>query len=200
MDNIYTKSCLKDFLNKTYFKNLDNKEITDFLSKLITDTNNHFNNNENNYLLMLIITCINKTNLTYQNKMLINEIINTLLLDQLEQKIEYENKEEKNEEKINLENLDLDDKEAVKKYFLQENKHLENHGNFPYPQKGKTSVIISGDNMTIPGVRYTINYIIDYKGDIIGIQGYPKKELTQAGYETIYTDLMNSIFQDDKSE
>lgn len=37
MDTIYTESCLKDFLNKVYLSNLDNKQINDFLSKIITE-------------------------------------------------------------------------------------------------------------------------------------------------------------------
>ena len=65
MDNVYSKSYLKDFLNKIYVTNLDNSEITNFLSELVTSKNNHFENNENNYFIMLILTCINKNNLTY---------------------------------------------------------------------------------------------------------------------------------------
>lgn len=153
---------------------------------------------------MLILTCINKNNLTYQNIMLINEIINSLLIEQL-------TSDTNNNEMVNTPNIDcdddnnqiqltelnLEDNEEVKKYFLQMNKHLENNGNFPYPPKGQTSIITSGDNMTIPGVRYIINYIIDYKGDVVGIQGYPKRELSQAGYEEVYSDLIDSIFKDE---
>ena len=65
MDNVYSKPYLKDFLNKIYVTNLDNSEITNFLSELVTSKNNHFENNENNYFIMLILTCINKNNLTY---------------------------------------------------------------------------------------------------------------------------------------
>jgi len=32
--------------------------------------------------------------------------------------------------------------------------------------------------MTIPGVRYMINYIIDHTGKVVGIQGYPRRELS----------------------
>lgn len=207
MDKIYTKSYLKDFLNKVYSTNLDNQQMVSFLSQLVTEQNNHFEDSENNYLIMLILTCINKNDLTYQNKMLINEIINSLLLDQLEENGKTVNtcdtcedtaymdyfSDENNED---LKDLDLEDNEAVKAYFLKKNKHLDNSGNFPYPQKGKTAVIRSGDNMTIPGIRYIINYIIDYKGDVLGIQGYPKRELSQEGYEQVYSDLVDSIFKD----
>lgn len=153
---------------------------------------------------MLILTCINKNNLTYQNIMLINEIINSLLIEQLSNtnnneitniaNIDYS---DDSNNQIQLTELNLEDNEEVKKYFLQMNKHLENNGNFPYPPKGQTSIITSGDNMTIPGVRYIINYIIDYKGDVVGIQGYPKRELSQAGYEEVYSDLIDSIFKDE---
>ena len=205
MDNIYTKTYLKEFLNKAYSSDLNNQQIADFLTKLVTLKNNHFDNCENNYLLLLILTCINKNNLTYQNYMLINEIINSLLLDQL---VEEENNEKEkcqndipsksnDSKKITLDTLDLNNNQAVKEYFLQENKHLENNGNFPYPQKGSTAIITSGDNMTIPGIRYIINYIIDHDGNIVGIQGFPRQELGQADYEEIYSDLVNSIFQDE---
>lgn len=204
MDKIYTESYLKDFLDKIYRTNLDNLQLTNFLSELVTEQNNHFDNNNNNYLIMLILTCINKNNLTYQNQMLINEIINSLLLDQLEKNETLKNYDDTCEDTCTdfsddteeLRGLDLEDNEAVKAYFLKKNKHLDNTGNFPYPPKGKTSVIRSGDNMTIPGIRYIINYIIDYKGDILGIQGYPKKELSQEGYEQVYSDLVDSIFKD----
>lgn len=203
MDKVYTESYLKDFLNKVYYTNLDNSQLTRFLSELVTEQNNHFNNDSNNHLIMLILTCINKNNLTYQNQMLINEIINSLLLDQLEKNETLKNYDNTCEDDCvdfpsdneELKALDLDDNEAVKAYFLKKNKHLNNDGNFPYPPKGKTSVIRSGDNMTIPGIRYIINYIIDYKGDVLGIQGYPKRELSQEGYEQVYSDLVNSIFE-----
>lgn len=197
MDNIYTNSYLRNFLNKVYSKNLNNEEIFEFLSQLVTLTNNCFNNNENNYLIILIITCINKNNLTYQNQMLINEIINTFLLDQLE--ISLNNKENiKNSNTfIDYNTLDLSDKEAVKAYFLQENKHLDANNNFSYPPKGKTSIITMGDNITIPGIKYIINYVIDHNGDVIDIQGYPKQELDQNGYEEIYSDLIKSIFKEE---
>lgn len=206
MDNVYTQSYLKDFLNKVFVTNLDNKEISQFLSELVTLKKNHFEENENNYLIMLILTCINKQNLTYQNSLLINEIISSLLLDQLALEDTNSSCIDNNNcnvtintsKKITLDNLDLNDNESVKAYFLQENKYLNNTGNFPYPQEGKTSIITSGDNMTIPGIRYIINYIIDHKGNIVGIQGYPRKELSQSGYEDVYSDLMDSIFKDDK--
>ena len=207
MDNIYTKSYLKSFLNKTYLSNLTNQEITNFLSNLITTTTNKFNNIENNYLIILILTCINKNDLTYQNIVLINEIISNLLLDELtvsetdccSKNIEINNNCNNDiTKKITLDNLDLNDQDAVKAYFLQENTYLENNGNFPYPQEGDTSIITSGDNMTIPGVKYIINYIIDHTGKIVGIQGYPKKEMMQADYEEIYSDLIDSIFKDEK--
>ena len=100
------------------------------------------------------------------------------------------------EKEIRYEDLDINDKRMLKKYFLQENKHLEFNGNFNYPCEGKTAVITCGDNMTIPGIKFSINYIIDSKGNILDIQGYPKKELTQEEYETVYTDLVDAIFKD----
>lgn len=202
MDTIYTESCLKDFLNKVYLSNLDNKQINDFLSKIITEQKNNFKNIQNNYLLILIIICINKNNLTYQNQMLINEIIHSLLLDQLEENYSLKEKvkEIPSNKKISLDTLDLTDNEAVKAYFLQENPYLESNGNFAYPEEGKNAVIVSGDNMTIPGVRYMINYIIDHTGKVVGIQGYPRRELSQANYEEVYSDLINSIFKDDEEK
>ena len=40
MDRIYTKSYLKNFLNTVYISNLDNKQISNFLSELITTKKN----------------------------------------------------------------------------------------------------------------------------------------------------------------
>ena len=204
MDRIYTKSYLKNFLNTVYISNLDNKQISNFLSELITTKKNQFDDDYNNYLILLILTCINKNNLTYQNQVLINEIISSLLLDQIanentskETIISHEAKEECcAETEIRFEDLDLNDKRMVKKYFLQQNKHLEASGNFNYPCKGKTAIINCGDNMTIPGVHYSINYVIDSEGNILDIKGYPKAELAQEEYETIYSDLIDTIFKD----
>lgn len=198
MDKVYTKSYLKDFLHKVYFTNLENSELASFLSELVTEKGNRFDNKDNNYLLMLILTCINKNNLTYQNQMLINEVINSLLLDQLEENNNEtcEKSQPKPTTYVDLNGLDLNDNEAVKAYFLQTNTYLENTGDFPYPPVGKTSIIVSGDNVTIPGIRYIVNYIIDHTGKIVGIQGYPRRELEQSDYENVYSDLINSIFED----
>ena len=204
MGGIYTKSYLKDFLNTVYLSNLDNKQISDFLSELITTKKNQFEDAYNNYLILLILTCINKNNLTYQNQVLINEIISGLLLDQLvDENVPKEDTASKvkekeccKEEEIRFEDLDINDRKMLKKYFLQENKHLEANDNFNYPCEGKTAIISCGDNMTIPGIKYSVNYIINSKGDILDIQGYPKRELTQEEYETVYTDLVDSIFKE----
>lgn len=195
MDNLYSKSNLKQFLSQVYNNNVDNKTITNFFSSLLHNTTN-FSNIENNNLILFIIKCINKNNLTYQNIMLIDELFNTLLMDALE--VKDNNNQDIN---INIEEnkdcLNLDDKENIKLYFLKKNKVLQNNGNFPYPPKGETAVIHTGDNVTIPGIMYFIDYVIDHEGNILDIKGYPRKQLNQEDYEQVYSRLMDSIFKEE---
>ena len=193
MGNVYSKSNLKNFLNQVYNNNVDNEIITDFFSSLINNTKD-FSNIENNNLILFIMKCINKTNLTYKNIMLMDELFNTLLMDVLEVK-DNDNKLT-NMDIEDCDCLNLDDKESVKAYFLKKNKVLHNNGKFPYPPEGKTSVISSGDNMTIPGVMYFVDYVIDHDGNILDIRGYPRKQLEQENYEQVYSKLMDSIFKE----
>ena len=50
--------------------------------------------------------------------------------------------------------------------------------------------------MTIPGIMYFIDYVIDHDGNILDIKGYPRKQLEQEGYEQVYAKLMDSIFKE----
>ncbi len=196
MDNIYSKSNLKKFLNQVYANNVDNQIITNFFSTLVNETKS-FSNIENNNYILFIIKCINRTNLTYQNIMLMDELFNTLLMDALE--IKDDDKDNNKLTNMDIEDydcLDLDDKDNVKAYFLKKNKYLKNNGKFPYPPKGETSVITTGDNITIPGIMYYIDYVIDHEGKILDIKGYPRKRLEQEGYEQVYAKLMDSIFKE----
>ena len=196
MDNIYSKSNLKNFLNQVYANNVDNQTITNFFSTLLNDVTT-FSDIENNNLILFIIKCINKNNLTYKNIMLIDELFNTLLMDALEVKdneIENNNKVDIKTKEVDC--LDVNDKEKLRAYFLKENKHLKNNGKFPYPPEGETSVISTGDNITIPGVMYFIDYVIDHNGNILDIKGYPRKQLDQESYEQVYAKLMDSIFKE----
>lgn len=196
MDNIYSKPNLKKFLNQIYSNNVDNQIITNFFSTLLNETKS-FSNIENNNYILFIIKCINRTNLTYQNIMLMDELFNTLLMDALE--IKDDDKDNNKLTNMDIEDcdcLDLDNKDSVKAYFLKNNKHLKNNGKFPYPPKGETSVISTGDNITIPGTMYFIDYVIDHEGNVLDIKGYPRKQLEQEGYEQIYAKLMDSIFKE----
>ena len=196
MDNIYSKSNLKNFLNQVYANNVDNQTITNFFSTLLNDVTT-FSDIENNNLILFIIKCINRNNLTYKNIMLIDELFNTLLMDALEVKddeIENNNKVDTKTKEVDC--LDVNDKEKLRAYFLKENKHLKNNGKFPYPPEGETSVISTGDNITIPGVMYFIDYVIDHNGNILDIKGYPRKQLDQESYEQVYAKLMDSIFKE----
>ena len=196
MDNIYSKSNLKNFLNQVYANNVDNQTITNFFSTLLNDVTT-FSDIENNNLILFIIKCINRNNLTYKNIMLIDELFNTLLMDALEVKdneIENNNKVDIKTKEVDC--LDVNDKEKLRAYFLKENKHLKNNGKFPYPPEGETSVISTGDNITIPGVMYFIDYVIDHNGNILDIKGYPRKQLDQESYEQVYAKLMDSIFKE----
>ena len=196
MDNIYSKSNLKNFLNQVYANNVDNQTITNFFSTLLNDVTT-FSDIENNNLILFIIKCINKNKLTYKNIMLIDELFNTLLMDALEVKdneIENNNKVDIKTKEVDC--LDVNDKEKLRAYFLKENKHLKNNGKFPYPPEGETSVISTGDNITIPGVMYFIDYVIDHNGNILDIKGYPRKQLDQESYEQVYAKLMDSIFKE----
>ena len=199
MDNIYSKLNLKKFLNQVYANDVDNQTITNFFSELLNNTKT-FSNIENNNYILFIIKCINRNNLTYKNIMLIDELFNTLLMDALEIKDdEINNKNTNTLADMDLTNndcLDLDNKESIKAYFLKKNKHLKTNGNFPYPPEGETSIISTGDNMTIPGIMYFIDYVIDHNGNILDIQGYPRKQLDQEGYEQVYAKLMDSIFKE----
>jgi hypothetical protein len=129
--------------------------------------------------------------------MLMDELFNTLLMDALE--IKDDDKDNNKLTNMDIEDydcLDLDDKDNVKAYFLKKNKYLKNNGKFPYPPKGETSVITTGDNITIPGIMYYIDYVIDHEGKILDIKGYPRKRLEQEGYEQVYAKLMDSIFKE----
>lgn len=196
MDNIYSKSNLKNFLNQVYANNVDNQTITNFFSTLLNNVTT-FSDIENNNLILFIIKCINRNNLTYKNIMLIDELFNTLLMDALEVKDdEIENNNKVDIKTKEADCLDINDKEKLRAYFLKENKHLKNNGKFPYPPEGETSVISTGDNVTIPGVMYFIDYVIDHNGNILDIKGYPRKQLDQESYEQVYAKLMDSIFKE----
>lgn len=218
MANNCTIDSLNDYLKKILTANMSNQEVFDILTMVI---NHKTNNTEEKYIILLLVDAILKNPILYNVSVLIlaETIKNNLFLsyftaDAEEKVIEPTSTKQvslganalKNTEKRIQENkvpnadgelIDLTDQEALKAYFLQKQKHLDSNGNFEYPCEGCTAIIASGDNMTIPGYFFTINYVIDHNGDVVDIKGYPEMKKTRAQYEEVYSDLIANLFNEE---
>ena len=205
MDKLYSNTNLKKILIGILEddKNIDLTKILKELS-LVED----YDNSESNVYLLALYALLNDKQLSPIESLLLSEIKNNIIfsllrIEKVETKCEMPKKGEftfsiygdnGSCDKSDIPE-DLEDLEAVKAYFLKKNKVLKNpNGNFVYPPVGSTAIITSGDNMTIPGVRFNLNYVIDHEGNILDIQGYPERVLERQSYEEIYQGLVNKLF------
>lgn len=216
MDKLYSINYLKNLTNDILTNKISSSELTTTLQNLVVT--DRYDNIENNAYLLAIYTLLkNNANLTALDALLLEEIHNQVIFSLIKidapscekapEKtsppcINSEPKEKEFElsiyQGVPSERLpDLNDNEAVKAFFLMKNTFLANpDGNFNYPSPGNTAIITSGDNMTIPGVRYMVNYEIDHEGNVVGIKGYPERVLERTSYEDIYKGLIGKLFDD----
>lgn len=214
MDKLYSNTYLKNLLNQILIDNIDIKTLTKNLQYFATLDN--YDDNECNIYLLAIYAAIKDTSLSALNKILLEEIKNHIIFNLLSKRTFETNIVKSNlnsfspQEELGLSIYqgipsdklpDLKDPEAVKKYFLMKHKFLPNpEGAFKYPKEGETDIIRSGDNMTIPGIRYMINYVIDHEGNILDIKGYPEQILEKTTYEDIYKGLIGKLFENTEEE
>lgn len=225
MDKLYSINHLKNLVNDVLNDTVSKEQLTKTLQGLALLDD--FDNAVNNAYLLAIYALLKDSNTTPLNKLLLEEIKNQIIFslikienNQQDEKCCYDNvknnsvpetcaaplKKKKVDNTLSIYNgipsekiPDLDDHEAVKAYFLKKNTFLANpEGNFNYPSPGNTTVITSGDNMTIPGIRYMINYVIDHEGNIVDIKGYPERVLERTNYEDIYQGLIGKLFDNDE--
>lgn len=217
MDKLYSHNHLSDVLNTILNDAFTSEQLTNELRQLAI-LDNYDKKELNAYLLSIYALLYNTCKLSPLDRVLLEEIKNQVLFTLVEKQDDKKCCEPDKDtccpppapQKAPAKDIpelsiyrgipaqqipDLDDNEAVKAYFLMKNKFLANpEGAFTYPNEGETAIITSGDNMTIPGVRFMINYVIDHLGNVVDIKGYPERVLERTDYEDIYKGLVGKLF------